>query len=302
MGYSKYFEDIEEERFENMKNRVFSQQGHPELRSASRRNAAGAAAVKSFSRPETRKSSVPRKAGGKKWACRQTDKHLIPAKRLPGPEIVKSLDYIHCRYNLTSAACNTFLAANPVSFYRERYRLSKTASGSDPDAEKIKALLKGNKALSVDDICRILTREHKDKNICLGDLVYFASILRRNKDFAKAEDPNRNNLEIQALSNFAENLDCSRLHELPVECYGLKWVFVGDPESFIVSAYERSKRENTKNHMAEVIVAQEQRGTAESVARKLLSRYGLHAEPSAYFAAKVFMYLWDLKVLRWERS
>lgn len=302
MGYSKYFEDILEKCNENMENTLPSQQEHSEGKTARRSNVSDAVAAKRFSESKASQNPVPPKAGDQKRISGQTT-HLVSAKRFAGPERVTSLRYIDCEYPVLPTSCTGFLSSNPVSFYKEKYRVSKTARGLKPDSAEIRALLGSNNALSVLDICKIITRKYSDSEICLGDLVYFARILHSDKDFERADNTSVKEYKPGNVKKFARDIGTGRFHELPVECFRLKWSFAGGIKNFAVPYSELDVAKNTKKQIAAAIVAEDKHGTAESVARKMLLFYQKHEEPSAYLVLKVFMYLSRLKkVLRWERG
>ena len=214
--------------------------------------------------------------------------------------------YVACRHRPVGTECNSFLGNNPVSFCQEKYRLSQTASGLNSDSEDIKALkalLVGNKKLSVIDICKKLSGKNKDCDIALGDLVFYSRLLRADRNFEKAGAVAKKDAQFGTLKLLDKDIYAKDAYYLPANFGNMKWEFVGSRKNLPGCSDKSAKKKLSARQMMIATVAGLQRGTATSVAEELLRRYAGQAVPSAYFVAKVFMHLDKLGgMLKWEKG
>lgn len=123
-------------------------------------------------------------------------------------------DFLTCKYPVNSGF-NSFLGSHAASFGRELYKLSGVEDNSHLEAEAVKAVFHGNEALQIVEVCSRLMDEQNLYNIALGDLVYVANILQRNKSFKTVSIETSKNYKLGTYKQFASFVDINKLSSIP---------------------------------------------------------------------------------------
>ena len=197
--------------------------------------------------------------------------------------------YIPCRYPV-HIGFNSFLGNNAATFGREYYKLSKKADGTHEGANEIKTAFHKNEALQATEICARLLNEQNLYNISLGDLVYVASILQRDKAFVPVTIGTKKDYRLGTLRKFAPLIDVERLSEIPSNYNSLSWR-IKDKSKKTIPYFDLKKMNVTENQIIESVVGYYDHCTTDTVADELLYYRRNGEDPSAFFVTKVFMYM-----------
>ncbi len=118
---------------------------------------------------------------------------------------------------------NSFLATHSASFGKADYKPSGIADVSYPISNAIKAVFRENEALQVVDICARLTGEQNLYNISLGDLVYIASILQRDRTFMEVSIETKKDYQLGTYKKFGNEINLNKLDSIPANYSSISW-------------------------------------------------------------------------------
>lgn len=212
-------------------------------------------------------------------------------------ELVKNWESVPCRYPV-HGGFNSFLGNNAATFGREYYKLSDKSSGSYGDTDEIKTIFHKDEALQATEICSRLLNENNLYNIALGDLVYVANILQRDKSFVSVTIGTKKNYRLGTLRKFLPLSNVDGLSEIPSNYNSLSWRIKDKSKKLI--PYFKLNKNSQENQIIESVVDYYDHCTTETVADELLFFRKNGEDPSAFFVAKVFMYMTQMDSLEIE--
>ncbi len=225
------------------------------------------------------------------------DNHDNRYDNKPNEKIDFNWEYKECKYPV-STGFNSFLGSHNASFGRELYKPSGNPTKSQ-DAEAIRNVFKANEALQPLEIVSRLIKEPNLYNIALGDLVYVANILERDKGFKTVSIETNKSYTLGTYKHFAPFIDISRLDKIPSNYASITWK-LRDKRTTIVPYYKLDINKNTDVQIIESIVDHFEHCTAEIVADDLLFLYKNGEDATSFFVAKVFLYLSQLNSIEIE--
>lgn len=213
-------------------------------------------------------------------------------------EIQNDWQYLDCKYSVSSGF-NSFLGNHAASFGRELYKLSGIDDDAHYDASVIKAVFHANEALQVVEVCARLMNEQNLYNIALGDLVYVANILQRDKGFKTVSIGTSKDYKLGTYKQFASFVDINKFHLIPSNYSFFAWKIRDKRRSFI-PYFNLDSKKHSEKQIIESVVDHFEHCTTATVADELLYLYKDGEDPSAFFVAKVFMYLSQMESLEIE--
>ena len=195
--------------------------------------------------------------------------------------------YIDCKYPVNNGF-TSFLGNHEASFGRELYKISDITGNSDISA--IGSVFHGREALQTIEVCARLMQEHNLYNIALGDLVYIASILQKDKSFKTVSIETGKKYNLGTYKQFASFVDVNMLHKIPANYASFEWK-LHDKRNTLIPYFSLDVEIHSEKEIIETVVDYFEHCTTEMVAEELLYLYKNGEDPSAFFVAKVFMYL-----------
>lgn len=216
----------------------------------------------------------------------------------PKEETVADWEYIDCKYPVNSGF-NSFLGNHEASFGREMYKLSDITDDAHYDTSSIRSVFHSNEALQVIEICTRLIQEPNLYNIALGDLVYVANILQRDKGFKTVSIATSKDYKLGTYRQFASFVDINKLNKIPSNYASFAWK-VRDKRKILIPYFNLDAKKHTEKQIIESVVDHFEHCSTATVADELLYLYKNGEDPSAFFVAKVFMYLSQMDSLEIE--
>lgn len=211
-------------------------------------------------------------------------------------EITVDWEYRDCKYPL-SIGFNSFLGNHAASFGREMYKLSGITDDAHFDTSSIKSVFHGNEALQAFEVCARLLQEHNLYNIGLGDLAYVVNILERDKGFIKVSVRTGNKIyQLGTFKEFAASVNIKKLYGLPSNYASISWQ-VRDKRKELMPYFYLDAKKHSEKQIIESIVDHFEHCSTADVAEELLLLYKDGEDPTAFFTAKVFMYLSQMESL-----
>lgn len=204
-------------------------------------------------------------------------------------ELTFDWEFLNCKYPV-SGGLNSFLGNHGTTFGRELYKLTGIKTDSNDDSIEIMKLFKNNEALQAIEIISRLLKESNLYNIPLGDLVYVANILERDRMFKTVSIGTNKNYKLGTYKQFAASIDLNRVHEIPANYSSITWR-IKDKRISISPYFSLDVNKHSEKQIIESVVNHFEHCTTDTVADELLYLYKNGEDPSAFFAAKVFLYL-----------
>lgn len=204
-------------------------------------------------------------------------------------------DHLQCKYSVNSGF-NSFLGNHSASFGRELYKLSGINDYSHFGAKEVKKAFHGNEALQVVEVCSILVGEQNLYNISLGDLVYVSNILERDKAFKKVSIKTANSYRLGTFKKFDSNINIKKFPLIPANYNTFSWS-IRNKSKRLIPYFNLDVDKHNKIEIIESVVQHFEHCTAEIVADELLYFYKNGEDPSAFFVAKVFMFMSQMESL-----
>lgn len=205
--------------------------------------------------------------------------------------------YISGKYSVNSRF-NSFLGNHTSSFGREMYKLSGVDDFYD-GVNEIKKVFHKNEALQVIEVCARLLNEQNLYNIALGDLVYVANILQRCKAFKTVLVGTKKDYKLGTYNQFAPLVDINKIHTIPSNYSTFSWQ-IKDKRKNLIPYFKLDAKKHNENQIIESVVEHFEHCTTERVADELLYLFKNGEDPSAFFVAKVFMYMSQMDSLKIE--
>ena len=219
-------------------------------------------------------------------------------KRIEREGNFNSWHYVESRYP-TSEGVLSFLGSHSVTFYREMYKLGNSNTCDSLLGKAISAVFKSNEALQVDEICARLFGESNIYNIALGDLVYISNLLSKEKCFIPVLISTKKRYKLGTFTISGFSMDWNKLSSLPANYSTITWKIRN--KNFKVKPYfYLDKKTHSQNEIIISIIDHFEHCTTATVAEELLYIYKKGEDPSALFAAKIFMYLSQMKTIEIE--
>lgn len=220
-------------------------------------------------------------------------------KRKPEEEIVNPWHYVKGNFP-ASEGMLSFLGSHTVTFYREMYKIRDYDNLNDsPTVKAIKAVFKVNEALQADEICARLFRETNTYNISLGDLIYVSNLLHKDSSFVPVLISTKKRYKLGTLSISGISIDWSKLNNLPANYSTITWI-IRNKSIKIKPYFYLDKKKHSLNEIIISIIDHFEHCTTATVAEELLYIYKNGEDPSALFAAKIFMILSKMKAIEIE--
>lgn len=213
-------------------------------------------------------------------------------------ELKNDWDYIEGKFPVNSGF-NSFLGNHESTFGREMYKLSGISDDAHYDTSSIRAVFHGNEALQVIEVCTRLLGEQNLYNIALGDLVYVANILQRDKGFKTVSIGTSKDFKLGTYKQFASFVDINRLYTIPSNFASFSWK-VRDKRKKLIPYFDLDAKKHNEKQIIESVVDHFEHCSTATVADELLYLYKDGEDPSAFFVAKVFMYLSQMDSLEIE--
>ena len=213
-------------------------------------------------------------------------------------ELENDWDYIEGKFPVNSGF-NSFLGNHESTFGREMYKLSGILDDAHYDTSSIRAVFHGNEALQVIEVCTRLLEEQNLYNIALGDLVYIANILQRDKGFKTVSIGTSKDFKLGTYKQFTSYVDINRLHAIPSNFASFSWK-VRDKRKKLIPYFDLDAKKHNETQIIESIVDHFEHCSTATVADEILYLYKDGEDPSAFFVAKVFMYLSQMDSLEIE--
>ena len=207
-------------------------------------------------------------------------------------------DYIDCKFPI-SPGFNSFLGSHAATFEKEMYKLSDMVDDTRYDTSAIKTVYHGQEALEIKEVCARVLGERNLYNIALGDLVHIARILQSDKGFKTVSLATSKNYKLGTYAQFAPSMDISKLHNIPSNYATFSW-HLRDKSKNLAPYFYLDTQKHSVNQIIESTVDHFEHCSTADVAEELLYRYKNGEDPSAYFVAKVFMYLSQMESLEIE--
>ena len=190
---------------------------------------------------------------------------------------------------------NSFLGCHTISFLREMYRKNEQEVAGVADLENV--YTKGE-ALQVIEVCSRVLKETDLYNISLEDIVAVANRMEHSKKFTKTGVATGHNAILSTYKGFAKSIDITKLRSIPANYATITWKLKDKRKKTV--PYEKLEIDKyTERELIESIVRYYEPATTENVAEDLLylSNKMVDADPSAFFAAKIFLELMSIDSL-----
>lgn len=213
-------------------------------------------------------------------------------------EVANEWNYIKCKYPINNGF-NSFLGNHAVSFIRELYKVNGIKDDAHYNTEIVKAVFRENEALQVFEVCSRMLQEQNLYNISLGDMVYVANILQRDKGFTNVTMSTTKNYQLGTYNRFASMVDINKLEEIPANYATFTWR-TKDKRKTIVPYFHLDIKKHSEKQIIESILEHFEHCTTGVIADELLYLYKDGSDPSAFFAAKVFLQLSQMESLEIE--
>ena len=217
----------------------------------------------------------------------------------PKKKTVVHWDFLDCKYPV-NRGFNSFLGNHGASFGREMYKISSFYGDAYDDISEVRAVFHGSEALSVMEVASRLLQEENLYNIPLGDIVYVANILGKKKNGFKTVSIRTGKVyKLGTYKGFDSFVDTYEMNRIPSNYASFSWK-VRDKKKNLIPYFKLSKEEHTEKQIIESVVDHFDHCTTETVADDLLCLYKDGEDPSAFFVAKVFMFLSQMESLEIE--
>ncbi len=145
-------------------------------------------------------------------------------------------------------------------------------------------------AIQVKEICASVLEEENLYNISLGDLVYVANYLEKNKWFKCVSIGTIKEYKLGSHKVLDSLIDVSNLPGIPSNYNSIVWK-LRDSRKRTISIFELNAEKHKTAQIVESIVRHFDQCTTEMLADELLYIYKAGVNASAFFVAKVFLYV-----------
>ena len=179
------------------------------------------------------------------------------------------------------------------------YKLSGSVDDTHYDTDEIRTAFHGKEALQVTEVCARVLGEQNLYNIALGDMVHIAHILQWDKGFKTVSITTAKDFKLGTYAQFAPSVDVNKLHNIPSNYATFSWR-LKDKRRTIAPYFHLDAEKHSVNQIIESIIDRFEHCSTAIVAEELLYLYKDGEDPSAYFVAKVFMYLSQMDSLEIE--
>ncbi|SFC66727.1 RNA polymerase, alpha chain C terminal domain [Butyrivibrio sp. YAB3001] len=202
-------------------------------------------------------------------------------------EIKSDWDYVPMKCPLISGF-KSFLGSVSPTFLNEMYAVTGKYWQKDGAAALYNGFV-GTEALRVSEICSRLLKEKNLNKISLGDMVYVADLLDKDRAFGTVLIRQNRDKTLGTLSDLGKEIDFSRMAEIPANYANFTWKVKSKVQSF-APYFDLDKKQHTLKQIIESTIDHYSHCSTAQVAEDIMYLYNDN-EPNAYFTAKVFMIL-----------
>lgn len=215
-------------------------------------------------------------------------------KKDESQEIVSDCHLVESSFSAGSGF-NSFLGSHTISFLREMYRTVETVSLELQDLFKV---YMAGEALQAIEVCARVKGESDLYNISLEDAVFVANRMEHSKRFGKAGVATGHVAKLGTYKGVAKYVDISKLRNIPANFVSITWK-LKDKKRKTVPYEKLELNKYSESEIIESIVKYYEPATTENIAEDLLylANKSVDVDPSAFFAAKVFLVLMSMSTL-----
>ena len=184
---------------------------------------------------------------------------------------------------------NRFLGTHPISFMREMYMVANGISGDIGDIQR--TYLSGE-SLHVMEVCSRMLAEENLYNIALEDVVAIANKMEQSKGLKKTGVMTGHMANLGTYKGIGKSVDLNKLRNIPANYATITWK-LRDKRKKTVPYEKLEMGKYSEKEIIESVVRYYEPATTESIAEDLLylANGNINIDPSAYFAAKIFLVL-----------
>lgn len=190
---------------------------------------------------------------------------------------------------------NSFLGSHTISFLRQMYRVVGTTSSEIQDIANV---YMAGEALQAIEVCSRILTESDLYNISLEDAVAVANRMEHSKCFGKTGVATGHVARLGTYKGVAKAVDLSKLRSIPANYATITWKLKDRKKKTV--PYERLEiGKYSEREILESIVQYYEPATTENIAEDLLylANKSVDTDPSAFFAAKIFLVLMSMESL-----
>lgn len=209
-------------------------------------------------------------------------------------ELVSDCHMIDSKFQAGSGF-NSFLGSHTISFLREMYRMTGTVSSEFQD---IADVYMAGESLQAIEVCSRILKETDLYNISLEDVVAIANRMEHSKCFGKTGVATGHVAKLGTYKGVAKFVDLSKLRNIPANYATITWKLRDKKKKTV--PYERLEiGKYLEREILEAIVQYYEPATTENIAEDLLylANKSVDTDPSAFFAAKIFLVLMSMDSL-----
>lgn len=225
------------------------------------------------------------------------ERNNYASKPKPAKDVILDWEYIPCKYPQIDGL-NSFLGNHDSTFGNETYKVYESDNIST-EVEEIKALFHNGEALQVIGVCSRLLSEKNLYNISLGDVVYIARLLEKDKHFKSVMISTKKKSRLGSLPKYARNVDMSKIESIPANYATISWI-LKDKNKKTVPYFYLDIKSHSDIQIIESIINHYSHCTTAEIAEDILYLNNNNDIPSAYFTAKVFIYLSEINSIQIE--
>lgn len=203
-------------------------------------------------------------------------------------EVVSDCHFIDSKLNAGNGF-NSFLSSHSISFMREMYMMSEQTLS---DMQDILATYSSSESLQIIEVCSRLLKEENLYNIALEDVVAVANRMELSKNMKKVGVMTGHVAKLGTHRGVAQRVDFTKLRNIPANYATITWKLRNKKKKTV--PYEKLELgKYSEKQIIESIVQYYEPASTENIAEDLLflANKSVNTDPSAYFAAKVFLVL-----------
>ena len=193
---------------------------------------------------------------------------------------------------------NSFLGSHETSFPNCQYKINNECKDYNHDVQIIEKVFKGQEVLQPIDVCARLTGRDNLYNISLSDLVYIAALLEKSNRFLPVSLKTKKDYKLGTTTRFNSKINVAHLPTLPANYATISWKI--KDKSIKIEPYFQLNADNSDKQIIESIIDYYDHCTTEQVADDLLYIFRNKEDPSAFFTAKIYLYLAGMKSIEVE--
>lgn len=203
-------------------------------------------------------------------------------------EVVSDCHFVDSKL-AAGSGFNSFLGNHSISYMREMYMLSGETVA---DMQDILNVYSVGESLQIIEVCSRLLAEENLYNIALEDVVAVANRMEHSKSMKKTGVMTGHVARLGTYKGIAQSVDLNKLRSIPANYATITWK-LRDKKKKTVPYEKLELGKYTEKQIIESIVQYYEPASTENIAEDLLylANKSVNTDPSAYFAAKVFLVL-----------